>query len=47
MYQFAEHEKNELGTMVVRMVLETKNSEHVNEIYSMLKDKGYQHYRNI
>lgn len=45
--QFAEHEKNELGTMVVRMVLETKNSEHVNEIYSMLKDKGYQHYRNI
>lgn len=45
--QFAEHEMNEIGTMVVRIVLETKNKAHVKQIYSILSEKGYLHYRNV
>lgn len=45
--QFAEHEKNQLGGLVVRLVLETKNSEQVNDIYSLLREKGYIQYNSI
>lgn len=45
--QFAEHEKNQLGGLVVRLVLETKNSEQVNDIYSLLREKGYIQYKSI
>lgn len=45
--QFAEHEKNQLGGLVVRIVLETKNSEQVNDIYYLLREKGYIQYKSI
>ena len=45
--QYAEHEKNDLAQLVVRMVLETKDNEQVEKIYSILASKGYKHYKNI
>lgn len=44
--QFAEHEKNQLGGLVVRLVLETKNNQQVEEIYELMAKKGYKHYKN-
>lgn len=45
--QYAEHEKNELGNLVVRLVLETKGTEQVQELYSLLGSKGYKHYKEL
>ncbi len=45
--QFAEHEKNQLGGLVVRLVLETKDKQQVEEIYKLMAEKGYKHYRNL
>lgn len=44
--QFAEHEKNQLGGLVVRLVLETKNNQQVEEIYKLMTEKGYKHYKS-
>jgi threonine dehydratase len=37
-----EAQKSEINSCVVSMVLETRNTEHVNEIHSALRDAGYQ-----
>ena len=37
-----EDEKSEINSCVVTMVLETRNMEHVKEIRSLLKSKGYE-----
>lgn len=43
--QYAEHERNTLGKLVVRLVLETKGSDQVDQLYKMLASYGYKHYR--
>ncbi len=43
--QYAEHEKSSLNSQVVRMVLETKNEEQVEDIFNKLKAAGYKHYK--
>lgn len=45
--QYAEHERNDLGGSVVRLVLETKNVEQTKDIYSMLSEKGYKYYKSL
>ncbi len=43
--QFVEHEKNQIGSFIVRVVLETKNFDQIDEIHKLLRKRGYDYIK--
>ena len=41
--QFVEHEKNRIWGLIVRVVLETKNFDQIDEFRKVLKKRGYEY----
>ena len=44
--QFTEAARNQLDSIVVRLVLETRDKDQITEVYDHLKNEGYNYYEN-